>query len=56
MNYKGYQIVREELVQLGDGIRSHRWAVYIGGCPLGADYCLRVFDTMREAKEYINNK
>lgn len=56
MNYKGYQIVREELVELGTGRRSHWWAVYIGGCPLGSDYCLRVFDTQKQAKEYVNNK
>lgn len=56
MNYKGYQIVREELIELGTGIRSHQWAVYIGGCPRGCDYQLGVFDTLKQAKEYINNK
>lgn len=54
MKYKGYEIVREELVELGTGIRSHEWAVYIGGCPKGSDYCLGRFGTIREAKEYIN--
>ena len=54
MNYKGYQIVREELIELGTGIRSHQWAVYIGGCPKGDDYCVGRFGTIREAKELIN--
>ena len=54
MKYKGYEIVREELVELGTGRRSHEWAVYIGGCPKGDDYCVGRFGTIREAKEYIN--
>jgi hypothetical protein len=54
MKYKGYEIVREELVELGTGRRSYQWAVYIGGCPLGSDYCVGVFKTIREAKEHIN--
>lgn len=54
MKYKGYEIVREELVELGTGIRSHEWAVYIGGCPKGDEYCVGRFGTIREVKEHIN--
>lgn len=56
MKYKDYEIVREELVELETGIRSHEWAVYIGGCPLGYDYCIGRFGTIREAKEHINRQ
>lgn len=56
MNYKGYEIVREELVELVTGKRSHEWAVYIGGCPKGDDYCVGRFGTIRKAKEHINKR
>ena len=54
MNYKGYEIIREELIELGTGRRSHEYTVYIGGCPLGSDYCIGRFETIRKAKEHIN--